>query len=235
MRTASVRRESISRIRLLFNRKHLRRLSLFLAKYDPDGTERRELHIYEELVNNDVQALRSRISASSGSNENPWPWRKRKTAEEWLEFYLDYEESIDKKAEKAKQNWAAEEAEQVAGPSQPRSTPKPPSSSKKTIPSTPSRRTAFDENDDYNLMQFLAIECPEPKGRKSINTYTKLFDNVRAHTVSLLISYVLRFPSSSRTSGPGQVAIRQRPGESGIRRGTTYSTLGSNNIRRGSR
>ena len=95
----------------------------FLAKYDPDGTERRDLQIYKELVDNDVQAVSHRISVLPSTKTDPWPWRKHRVAQEWLDFYLDHEDLINQKAEDWKNKWAARGE---AGPSQPRSTPQSP-------------------------------------------------------------------------------------------------------------
>lgn len=154
-------------------------LSQFFAKYDPDGTARRERLIYEELAGNDVEAVCARISVHPGGRSDPWPWRKCKTAEEWHEFYLDNEDFIDNKAAEFQRDWARPAAVPKPGPSKPRVASKPLSSPRKTKTSASRQRVLFDADDDYNLMQYLAIECPRVKGRMSVNTYNKLVDNVR--------------------------------------------------------
>lgn len=175
-------------------------------------------------MSNDVQAVRSRVSASLRTGANPWPWRKHRTAQEWLEFYLDNEDLIDEKAERTQKRWTAQAAGEEAGPSQPRLATKPLSSQRRTKATT---RTPFEQDDDYNLMQFLAIEYPEPKGRKSSKTYNRLVANVRVVVILLLTSDISDSTSRLRTDGHGQIVTQQRPGEKGTRRGTIGSTPGS--------
>ena len=151
----------------------IRRLSQFLAKYDPDGDERDSLDIYQDLVNNDVAAVRARISASAAPNENPWPWRGHHTAKGWLQLYRENKETVDASADRFRRKSGGERKASSTKKQNP--TPrKPYGASQRSF-----MKVGFDEQDDFGLMQWLAIECPKGRGRSSINTYKRLVEKVR--------------------------------------------------------
>jgi hypothetical protein len=152
-------------------------LAQFLAKYDPEETERHHIGLYAKLVNKDFKALCGRISVALPTVEDPWPWSRRHTADEWIRFYRDNASVVDAKSRMYRKRWAEE---REAGPSQ-RKTPAPASTPKKAYGSTPRShsKVPFDEQDKFGLMQWLAVECPTKKGRQSLNTYQRLVDKVR--------------------------------------------------------
>ncbi|KIP07511.1 hypothetical protein PHLGIDRAFT_416083 [Phlebiopsis gigantea 11061_1 CR5-6] len=155
-------------------------LSQFLARYDPDGAFRDDLDIYERLTNNDVRFLRTRIAAPPSATqkfEDPWPQRKMYTAEQWLEFYRRYKLAVDTKAQEFQQRWA--EADGKHGPLKPVSSSQRKKQQSSAVPSTPrsTQRTPFTPKDDANLIQWLAIEHPAQKGRKSAALYERLMSD----------------------------------------------------------
>ena len=155
-------------------------MSQFLARYDPEGNERRELDIYTKLVNNEVHVLRASISASPPPKrkaQNPWPWRENYTAEGWLAFYQQNAERIDAKAAEYQRRWA-KESNQTRKPLKPSSVSHQPRLSVAASPSYNGRRVPFTSVDDAHLIEWLAIENPEGKGRMSSLTYTRLTQNV---------------------------------------------------------